>query len=149
MNFSRVISTFVAAVACAAFASAPALADISAGGGVFAGSGTGQSTSGAAVFLSTGKAVPVVPASIDLTGFAPLARGGGYALTLEGRFAALGNAVGAGYGVGQFGGSRSNGTFTVFVDHAVAPLTSLELRGYQTTGADSATAAFLGLRFSL
>lgn len=151
MIFRRLTSTFVAAIACAALASAPALADISGGGGLFAGGGNSEasSTSGAAVFLSTGKAVPVLPASIDLTGFAPLVRGGGYAVTLEGRFAAAGNAIGAGYGIGQFGGAPAGGTFTVFFDHAIAPLTSLELRGYQTTGARSTTAAFLGARFSL
>ena len=149
MRISRIASIATAGFAAALLATAPAFADISGGGGGFVGNGNGLSTSGAAVFLSTDKAVPVLPASVGLTGFAPLARGGGYAVTVDGRFAALGNAFGVGYGIGRFGGARAGGTFTAFFDHSIAPLTSLELRGYQTTGANSATAGFLGVRFSI
>ncbi len=148
MNFPRIFRAFVAlGIATFAFA-APAVAGVSAGGGLFASGGNGSSSSGAAVLISSGRAVPVLPAELDITGFAPLARGGGYAQTLEGRFGMAGNAIGAGYGIGQFGGSGSGGTFTAFLDHGIAPFTSLELRGYQTTGSNSATAGFLGVRFS-
>ncbi len=145
----RWFPSLACAAALTALTSLPAQADVSAAGGLFTQSGNGQSSTGTAVLLSSGRSVPIVPVSIDATGFASLARGGGYALTLEGRFAAAGNAIGAGYGVAQFGGAHSGGTFTAFLDHTIAPLTSLELRGYRTTGASGATAAFLGLRFSL
>ena len=149
MNLSRFTSFALAAALFTGVTAAAARADISAGGGVYTSSGNGASSGGPAIFLSTGKAVPVLPASVDLTGFAPLGRNGGYAVTLEGRFAAAGNAIGAGYGIGQFGGARAGGTFTLFLDHAIAPLTSIELRGYQTTGSSSSTAGFLGVRFTL
>ena len=149
MKITRLPSIIAAGCAATLLATAPALADISGGGGGFVGNGNGLSTSGAAVFLSTDKAVPVLPASVGLTGFAPLAHGGGYAVTVDGRFSVLGNALGVGYGIGQFGGAHAGGTFTAFFDHGIAPLTSLELRGYQTTGTNSSTAGFLGVRFSI
>ena len=149
MNYRRLTRTALFAAGVALSATAPALAQISLGAGGFASGGSGQSSNGGAVFLGTGASVPVIPVSVGLTGFVPLARNGGYAVTLDGRFAAAGNAFGIGYGLGQFAGSRSGGTFTAFIDHRIAPLTSLELRGYQTTGSGSATAGFLGVRFSL
>jgi hypothetical protein len=129
--------------------SAPAFAGGSAGAGVFTQSGNGSSSTGGAVLLSTSNALPVLPASIGLTGFAPLAKGGGYAVTLDGSFAIGKDAIGVGYGLGQFGAAHSGGTATVFFDHRVAPFTAIELRGYRTNGANGATAAFAGLKFSL
>ncbi len=102
------------------------------------------------MLLSTGASIPVIPVSVGLTGFAPLAKGGGYALTLDGSFAAGGGtALGVGYGFGQFGGAHSGGTLTAFLDHRVAPLTTIELRGYHTTAAGGGTAGVLALKFSL
>jgi hypothetical protein len=142
------LSTFLAVLASAC---APAFAGVSAGGGFFTESGNGSSSSGAGLFLSTGAGVPVLPAEVDLTGFVPLATRGGYAVTLEGRFTlpGTGTALGAGYGIGQFGAGHSSGTFTAFLDSRIAPLTSIELRGYFPSAAQASTAGFLGLRFSL
>lgn len=125
------------------------LAAISIGGGAFTAGGNGQSATGGAVILSTSSAVPVVPVSIGLTGFVPIASGGGYAVTADGRFAFGGDALGVGAGFAQFGGAHSGGTVTAFYDHKLAPLTSLELRGYFPTGSREATAGFLGLKVTL
>jgi hypothetical protein len=144
----RTLLTFIMIVTCAAATVAPAAADISAGVGGFTQSGNGSSSTGAAAFLSSGKAVPILPAEIDLTGFVPLANKGGYAVTLEGRAGILGTYVGAGYGLGQFGAASTSGMFTAFVGTKVLPFTSLELRGYKGT-ASNGSAAFLGLRLSL
>lgn len=128
---------------------APVLAAGSIGGGLYAGGGNGQSTTGAAILIGTSAGVPVVPVSVGATAFAPLARGGGYALTLDGTLAYGKDAFGAGYGIGQFGGARAGGTLTAFYDHQLAPFTTLELRGYKTVAAGGGSAAFLGVKFSL
>ena len=148
MRIRPLLTVFVSFVlACTAVA--PALAGGSIAGGVYTSGGNGTAATGAGVMLSTSNAVPLVPVSVGLTGFAPLARGGGYAVTADGRFALGGDALGVGYGVGQFGGAHSSGVATAFFDHQVAPLTSIELRGYFPTGTHAATAGFLGLKFSL
>lgn len=132
------------------FTSGPALAQGSIGGGVYSSGGNGLSATGAGVLLGTGASIPVLPVSVGLTGFAPIAHGGGYAVTLDGAFAAgSGTALGVGYGFGQFGGAHSGGTLTAFIDHRIAPLTTIELRGYQTTAAGGGTAGILALKFSL
>ena len=145
----RLLYTFIVTFSCGIAAAAPAAADISAGAGGFTQSGNGSSQTGGALFLSTGKAVPILPAEVELTGLVPVGPKGGYAVTLEGRAGAAGSYVGAGYGLGQFGGSTTSGTFTAFVGTKVAPFTSIELRGYKTTGSNSGSAAFLGLRLSI
>jgi hypothetical protein len=136
-------------IAAAIFSPRTALAQGSAGGGVLTESGNGQSSTGGALFIGTGAAIPVVPVEVGVTGLVPLITGGGYAVTVEGRFAFAGNALGVGYGIGRFGNAPAGGTLTAFLDHRVAPLTSVELRLYRTTGAQGTTAGFLGLRFSL
>lgn len=138
-------ATLALACACAA----PAFAQGSVGGGIFTQSGNGQSSTGAGVLLSSSDPVPILPATVGITGFLPLARGGGYAVTVDGKFSFVNNAIGVGFGVGQFGGAHAGGTATVFVDHKIAPLTSIELRAYRTLGAQGATAGFAGLIFSL
>jgi hypothetical protein len=130
-------------------ASAPALADGSIAGGVFTQSGNNQSGSGGGVLLSTTSPLPILPATLGLTGFVPLAKGGGYAVTADGTFSFVNNAIGIGYGVAKFGSGNSTGTVTAFLLHKIAPFTSVELRAYVPTGANGATAGFLGLRFSL
>jgi hypothetical protein len=141
-----VSSIVLVAMCCTAL---PAAASVSAGGGFFTAGGNGSSSTGGAVLLSTGAGVPVVPLEFDLSGFVPIASHGGYAVTAEGRFGAGGTAIGAGYGISQFAGGHSGGTATVFLDSKVAPLTSVELRGYIPTFSHGATAGFLGLRFTL
>lgn len=134
---------------CGAAAIAPAAADISGGVGGFTQSGNGSSSTGGAIFLSTGRALPVVPVSVDLTGLGALTRNGGYAITLEGRAGAAGFYGGAGVGFGQFGGAPTSGMFTAFLGAQVLPFTSLELRGYKSSGNSSETGALLGLRFTI
>lgn len=148
MTFKHLITT-AAASAFIALSAAPALAAGSIGGGIYSGGGNGQTATGAAILLGTSAGIPAVPVSVGVTGFAPLARNGGYALTLDGTFAVGSDAFGAGYGVGRFGGAASGGTLTAFYDHRVAPLTTFELRGYKTTAAGGGTAGFIGLKFSL
>ncbi len=147
MTFKTIFSA--AAAAAVLFSAAPALAAPSIGGGVYTSSGDGQSASGAAIELGTSAGIPAVPVTVGLTGFVPLARGGGYAITLDASFSTGNDAFGAGYGVGQFAGARSGGTITAFYDHRIAPLTTLELRGYKTVAAGGGTAGFLGVKFSL
>lgn len=147
--FATVFRTVLAFALLAATASAPAFAQGSVGGGVFTQSGNGQSSSGGGVLLSTSSAVPLLPASVGLTGFVPIASGGGYAVTVDGRFALGKDAVGVGYGIGQFGAAHSGGTATLFFDHRIAPLTSIELRAYRTMGGQGATAGFAGVKFSI
>jgi hypothetical protein len=144
-------TSFIASLVLAAVCTvaAPAAASVSAGGGFFAAGGNGTSSTGGGIVLSTGAAVPVIPVSLDLTGFVPISSHGGYAVTAEGRFSIGGAAIGAGYGISQFAGDHSGGTATVFLDSKIAPITSLELRGYIPTFSKGATAGFLGLRFSL
>lgn len=144
----QILSLIAASAATLALAS-PALAQGTIGGGVYTSGGNGQSASGAAIELGTTAGIPVVPVSVGLTGFAPLARGGGYALTLDGTVAFKSDAVGVGYGVGQFGGARSGGTLTAFYDHQLAPLTTIELRGYRTMTGGGGTAGYVGLKFSI
>jgi hypothetical protein len=139
----------LALLALAFATSAPALASGSVAGGIFSQSGNGQSSTGAGVLLSTSSAVPVLPVSVGVTGFVPLAKSGGYAVTVDGTFALGGNAIGVGYGLGQFGGARAGGTGTLFFDHRIAPLTSIELRGYSTTGTRGVSAGLLAVKFSL
>lgn len=145
----RIISTGAATLALALLAWTNASAQVAVGGGVTTQSGNGSSSTGAGIIVSTGQAVPILPVSIGVTGFVPLVTGGGYALTLDGRFSAGGNAFGVGYGVGQFGAGHSGGTGTIFLDHKIAPLTSIELRGYKTMGSQGSTAALLAIKFSL
>ncbi|HEY8314159.1 MAG TPA: hypothetical protein VIG51_08265 [Candidatus Baltobacteraceae bacterium] len=145
----RSVYTLLACALCAVASVAPALADISGGAGIITQSGGGSSSTGPAVFLSSGKSVPIVPASVDVTGLLPLGGKGGYAVTLEGRVGAAGIYGGAGYGIGQLGGAQSTGVFTAFVGTKVAPLTSVELRGYKASGNNGASAAFIGVRFSI
>jgi hypothetical protein len=132
-----------------ALGAAPAFAQGSIGGGGYASGGSGTGSTGAGVLLSSGVGVPAIPVSVGVTGFAPLAKGGGYAVTVDGTFASGSNAVGVGYGLGQFGGARSGGTATLFFDHQLAPLTTLELGGYQTLATGGGTAGLLALKFSL
>ncbi len=144
------MKSMAAAGAMLALCAAPAIAQGSIGAGVYAGSGNGQSSTGAAIVIGTSASIPVVPVSVGVTGFAPLARGGGYALTVDGTFAASkSDAFGVGYGIGQFGESKAGGTFTLFYDHRLAPLTTLEIRGYKTAVAGGGTAGFVGLKVSL
>lgn len=147
--FTKVLTSSLTAALLAGAICAPAYAQGSVGGGIFTQSGNGQSSTGAGVIVSTSTAVPALPVSVGLTAFGALSRGGGYAATLDGRFAFGSDAIGVGYGVGQFGAGHSGGTATLFYDHKIAPLTSLELRGYKTTGAQGSTAGFAGLKFSL
>ncbi len=149
MSFKHLISLAAtgAVLACSA---SPAFAQGSIGGGVYAGSGNGRSTTGAAIMIGSTAGIPLVPFTLGVTGFAPLARGGGYALTLDGTFAASKtDAFGGGYGVGQFGNAASGGTLTAFYDHRLAPFTTLEVRGYKTMAAGGGTAGFIGLKVSL
>ncbi len=149
MSIQRFIS-ITAAAAVLALPALPAFAGGSIGGGFYTSGGSGVSATGGGVLLGTNASIPVLPASVGITGFAPIARGGGYAVTVDGAFAAgAGNALGVGYGVGQFGGAHSGGTLTAFVDHRIAPLTSIELRGYHTTSAGGGTAGIVALKFSL
>jgi hypothetical protein len=147
--FKRLFTSSLAVAAIAAALTAPALAQGSVGGGVFTQSGNGQSSTGGGIILSTTAAVPVLPVSVGLTGFGALSKGGGYAVTLDGAFLVGKDAIGVGYGVGQFGAGHSGGTGTIFFDHKVAPLTSIELRAYRTTGGQGATAGYAGVKFSL
>jgi hypothetical protein len=142
-------SLFACALSVSLFVAPAGAGTISGGAGLFTQSGNGASSTGGAVFLSSGRAVPVLPASIDVTGLLPLGGKGGYALTVEGRAGAAGFYGGAGVGVGQLGGAKSTGIFTAFVGAKVAPFTSLELRGYTAAGNTGANAALLGLRFQL
>ncbi|HET9030335.1 MAG TPA: hypothetical protein VFN49_09160 [Candidatus Aquilonibacter sp.] len=147
MHFSKRFAAIAALIL--ASSTVPALAQGSIGGGVYTSSGNGTTSSGAGVLLSSGVGVPLVPFSVGVTAFAPIAKGGGYAATVDGTFAAGKNAVGVGYGFGQFGSARAGGTATLFFDHQLAPFTTLELRGYQTTKSGGGTAGFLGLKFSM
>lgn len=147
MSFTKSFAA-IAALVVASIA-APALAGGSIGGGVYTTGGNGTSSTGAGVLLSSTAGIPLVPVTVGVTGFAPLAKGGGYAVTLEGTFASGDNAFGVGYGVGQLGGARSGGTATAFYDHKLAPFTTLELRGYQTTTTGGGTAGLLAVKFSL
>jgi hypothetical protein len=146
---TRIFTIALAAVALAASLGAPALAQGSIGGGIFTESGNGQSSTGGGLLLSTSAAVPVLPVSVGLTGFGALSKGGGYAVTLDGAFLVGKDAVGVGYGIGQFGAGHSGGTGTIFFDHKIAPLTSIELRAYRTMGAQGSTAGYAGVKFSL
>jgi len=149
MSFKPFFAILACALACF-FTAGPAFAQGSIGGGVYSSGGNGLTATGGGLLLGTGASIPVIPVSVGLTGFAPLAKGGGYAVTLDGTFAAgAGNAIGAGYGFGQFGSAHSGGTLTAFLDHRVAPLTTLELRGYHTTAVGGGTAGLLALKFSL
>ncbi len=149
MSTKQLIAVAAAAISLSLTA-APALAEGSIGGGVYSGGGNGLNATGGGVLLGTGAGIPVIPVSVGLTGFAPLAKGGGYAVTLDGTVAAGGgSALGVGYGFGQFGGAHSGGTLTAFLDHRVAPLTTIELRGYHTTTAGGGTAGILALKLSL
>lgn len=146
MSFTKSLAAIAAIILASA---APAFAQGSIGGGVYTSGGNGTSSTGAGVLLSSGVGVPLVPVSVGVTGFVPIAKGGGYAVTLDGTVAAGNNAFGVGYGFGQFGGAHSGGTATLFFDHKLAPLTTLELRGYQTTTSGGGTAGLLALKFSL
>ncbi len=149
MSSKAFLSLFAVTLACLLNA-APAFAEGSIGGGVYSSGGNGLSATGGGLLLGTGAGIPVIPVSVGLTGFAPLARGGGYAVTLDGTAAVGGgSALGVGYGFGQFGGAHSGGTLTAFLDHRIAPLTTVELRGYHTTAAGGGTAGVLALKFSL
>ncbi|HUA09516.1 MAG TPA: hypothetical protein VMA98_09600 [Candidatus Acidoferrales bacterium] len=143
------VRTFLGMLAFAAVTGGTALAGGSIAGGIYSESGNGQTATGGGVLLSTTSTLPLLPATIGLSGFAPLARGGGYAVTVDGTFSFVNNAIGIGYGIGEFGGAHASGTATAFVLHKIAPLTSVELRGYFPMGSHAATAGFLGLRFTL
>lgn len=146
---ARLFTTFTLAAALAASVAAPALAQGSIGGGIYTQSGNGSSSTGGALIYSTSNAVPLVPLSVGLTGFVPVAQGGGYAVTVDGKFAIGRDAIGVGYGIGQFGAGHSGGTATIFFDHRLNSMLSFELRGYRTTSAQGATAGFAGLTFTL
>jgi hypothetical protein len=149
LNMVRQLVTLSLAALMAAALTATASAQGSIGAGIYTQSGNGESSTGGGFIVSTATAVPILPVSVGLTAFGVASRGGGYAVTLDGRFAVGSDAIGVGYGLGQFGAGHSGGTATLFFDHKVAPLTSIELRGYKTTGAEGSTAGFLGLKFSL
>ncbi|HTU70386.1 MAG TPA: hypothetical protein VMF11_08680 [Candidatus Baltobacteraceae bacterium] len=148
MKLSVARTAFVTLGLCLA-TSAPAFAGGSVAGGLYTETGNGASATGPGIMLGTTSAMPLLPATIGLTGFLPLARGGGYAATVDGTFSFVNNAIGIGYGIGQFGAGHSGGTATAFLDHKIGPLTSLELRAYRTMGAYGAAAGFVGLKFSL
>ena len=146
---ARIFSASILTALLGAMLSAPALAAGSIGGGIYTQSGNGQSSTGGGVIVSTSTSVPLVPIGIGVTGFVPIAQGGGYAITADGTFSFVNNAIGIGYGIGQFGAGHSGGTATGFLDHKIAPFTSLELRAYVTTGTKGSTAFFGGIKFSL
>jgi hypothetical protein len=147
--FARIFSASILTALLGAALCAPALAAGSIGGGIYTQSGNGSSSTGGGAIISTSAPVPVVPIQVGVTGFVPLAQGGGYAVTVDGTFSFVNNAIGVGYGIGQFGAGHSGGTATGFLDHKIAPFTSIELRGYVTTGTKGSTAFFGGLKFSL
>jgi hypothetical protein len=146
---TKLLRTTLAAALIAGCAGAPALAAGSIGGGIYTQSGNGTSSTGPGLILSSTDPVPLLPATVGITGFVPLATGGGYAVTVDGTFSFVNNAIGVGYGIGQFGSGHSGGTGTIFLDRKIAPFTSLELRGYKTFGTDGSTAFFGGVKFSL
>ena len=145
----KLLTSTIAAVVLAAALCAPALAGGSVAGGAVWQSGNGATSSGAAVLLSTTTAVPVLPATVGVSAFGVFAQGGGYALTADGTFSFVNNAIGIGYGIGKFGAGHAGGVATGFLLHQIAPRTSVELRGYFPNGDKGSTAYFLGLRFSL
>ena len=149
MSLKSFLAPLAATLLCL-FTASPAFAAGSIGGGVYSSGGNGLNATGGGLLLGTGASIPIVPVSVGLTGFAPLAKGGGYAVTLDGTvYAGEGSALGVGYGFGQFGGAHSGGTLTAFLDHRVAPLTTVELRGYHTTTSGGGTAGLLALKFSI
>jgi len=147
---ARQLFTSLALVQALGFASlGVARADISGGAGIWSQTGGSKNSTGTALMISTGKAVPATPAQVQFTGLIPLTNNGGYAATAELRAGALGTYAGAGAGVGQLGGNNTSGVLTAFVGTHIAPLTSLELRGYKETRSSGASALFAGARFSL
>lgn len=146
---ASIVRSAIAALAMMLVATAPALAAGSLGGGIYTQSGNGQSSTGGGIMISSSSPVPLVPIAVGVTGFVPLAQGGGYAVTVDGTFSFVNNAIGFGYGIGQFGAGHSGGTATGFVDRKIAPYTSLEFRAYVTTGTKGSTAFFGGIKFSL
>jgi len=108
----------------------------------------------AAVLVSSGTSVPVVPLALQGSLLAPLTSNGGYAATFEVRGLTGGGYggayVGVGGGVGDLVSNQSAAPiFTFFAGKAIAPLTSIELRIYKQTRDEApVTAGFVGLRFS-
>lgn len=130
----------------------PAVAAISVAGGGYLQSD--PSTTGGAAIVSSGSSIPVVPVEFQASLLVPLTKVGGYAATAEVRGftgGGYGGAyVGAGAGIGTLSTNRSSGTvFTIFAGKSIAPLTSLEIRLYKQTKDTGATAAFIGVRFTL
>jgi len=138
------------AVACAfligaglALTPSPARADVSVEGGATV---TGSSAHGAGALSLGLMNTPLVPLSFDLTGL--VATGGGYAATLDARFAFAGTAVGAGAGIGSLNASNRTGTiYNGLLAHDIAPHTAVEARLY--FGPSRPSTLFAGLRFSL
>lgn len=142
----------LALLAAFAAVSAPAWADISAAGGVYATNTPSQT--GAAVLISSGQSIPAIPIEIQGTLLVPITKQGGYALTAEVRGLSGGGFggayIGAGLGVGTLARDRVPGpVVTVFAGKPIAPFTSIELRLYAGTRDSGTTAGFLGVRFSL
>src|SRR5579872_3631809 len=99
----------------------------------------------AAVLVSSGTSVPVVPLALQGSLLAPLTSNGGYAATFEVRGLTGGGYggayVGAGAGLGDLAGAHDSGTvFTLFAGKSIAPMTSVELRLYSQTQDGGATA---------
>jgi len=131
---------------------APALADVSAAGGVYA-TDTPSQVGGAAIF-STAESIPALPIQLQASLLVPVTKQGGYALTAEIRGLSGGGFggayVGAGIGVGTLSSNRTPGpVLTVFAGKPIAPLTTIEVRIYRGTQQNGSTAGFLGVRFSI
>jgi hypothetical protein len=133
------------------------LAATTIGGGIFTAGGTGASSTGPAIVMSSGKGVPTLPVSLGYTELIAIAKGGGMAITLDLRLAWDGtDAIGAGYGIGKMGYSALQnwhggftGMATVFYDHKIAPKATFEVRGYRPTGSYNLTGGFAGLKFTI
>jgi hypothetical protein len=148
----RMLPVAFAACITLALSSCPARADISIAGGGY--TSTSPSQTGGAVMLSSGASIPSTPVELQGTLTAPIAKQGGYALTVEVRgFTGGGRGgayVGAGVGFGNLSVDKSTGAvFTIFGGKSIAPHTSVEIRLWKQTNDTGATAGFLGFRFSL
>lgn len=133
-------------------ATTPALADISAAGGIYATNTPAQT--GAAVLISSGQSIPALPIEIQGTLLVPVTKQGGYALTAEIRGLSGGGFggayIGGGIGVGTLARDHTVGpVVTLFAGKPIAPFTTIELRVYVGTRDTGTTAGFLGVRFSI
>ena len=92
-------------------------------------SGNGSAGGGAALSLGLFK-LPVVPLSADLTVAVPF--NGGYATTVDARFAFAGTAIGAGVGFGTVGAAQpaTGALYDALIAQGIAPHTALQARVY-------------------